>query len=91
MDMLTLAISGIMVNFILFSIFLSFLIFLQLAHISFMIRKNINVIILKEKEIILSAKCLATEQTCLSVAKAWRVVGGGCLLPASGLLGTAEG
>lgn len=62
MNILTLVISGIVVNFIFFSIFLSFLIFLQLTHIAFTIRKNINVTVLKEKETILSTKCLATEQ-----------------------------
>ena len=58
MNMLTLVISGIVVNYIFFSIRLSFLIFIQWAHIAFTIRKSINVIILKEKETILSTSCL---------------------------------
>lgn len=62
MNILTLVVSGIMVNFIFFSIFLSVLLFLQLAYITFISRKNINVIVLREKEIILSTKFPATLQ-----------------------------
>lgn len=54
-----------MVNFILFSVVLSVLIFLQLACITFISRENINVIVFKEKEIIPTAKYLATGQACL--------------------------
>lgn len=58
--MLILVISGVMVNFIFFSIFLSALIFLHLAYIIFISRENIAIIVLKEEEIIFSRKHLAT-------------------------------